>query len=203
MRDFARVFPFYFAWDANDIITESGASLLKICPRAVPGARLQDVFHSQSPEGEFCDAHARANPERLFLLEDRRQKVILRGQVMLLDRPRRGIMLASPWLTEPDQAHQMGLTTHDFAVHDQTLDLLQVLQMQRKVTTDLQRLASQLTEQRIQMREQEEQSHKLALVAARTDNAVIVTDAAGHIEWVNEGFSRGFPSADCPSKVHQ
>ncbi len=190
MRDFARVFPFYFAWDANDIITESGASLLKICPRAVPGARLQDVFHSQSPEGEFCDAHARANPERLFLLEDRRQKVILRGQVMLLDRPRRGIMLASPWLTEPDQAHQMGLTTHDFAVHDQTLDLLQVLQMQRKVTTDLQRLASQLTEQRIQMREQEEQSHKLALVAARTDNAVIVTDAAGHIEWVNEGFTR-------------
>ena len=29
---------------------------------------------------------------------------------MLLDRPRRGIMLGSPWLTEPDQAHQLGLT---------------------------------------------------------------------------------------------
>lgn len=190
VRDFVRVFPFYFAWDANSVITESGASLLKICPQAVPGARLQDVFHSQSPEGEFCDAHARAHPDRLFLLEDLRKTVILRGQVMLLERPRRGIMLASPWLTEPDQAHQMGLTIQDFAVHDQTLDLLQVLQMQRKVTTDLQRLASQLTQQRIQLREQEEQSHKLALVAARTDNAVIVTDAAGRIEWVNEGFTR-------------
>jgi len=53
VRHFARVFPFHFAWDANDIITESGASLLKICPRAVPGARLQDVFHAQSPEGEL------------------------------------------------------------------------------------------------------------------------------------------------------
>jgi PAS domain S-box-containing protein len=190
MRDFVRVFPFYFAWDANDIITESGASLLKICPRAAPGARLQDVFQSQSPEGDFCDALARANPDRLFLLEDLCQRVILRGQVLLLDRPRRGIMLGSPWLTEPDQAHQLGLTTHDFAVHDQTLDLLQVLQMQRKVTTDLQRLAGQLTEQRIRLREQEEQTRKLALVAARTDNAVIVTDAAGRIEWVNEGFTR-------------
>ena len=190
MRDFVRVFPFYFAWDANDIITESGASLLKICPRATQGARLQDVFHAQSPEGEFCDAHARANPDRLFLLQDLRQKVILRGQVLLLDRPRRGIMLASPWLTEPDEAHQLGLTPRDFAVHDQTLDLLQVLQMQRKVTTDLQRLASQLTDQRLRLREQEEQSRKLALVAARTDNAVIVTDAAGRIEWVNEGFTR-------------
>ena len=190
MRDFVRVFPFYFAWDASDIITESGASLLKICPQAKPGARLQDVFHTQSPEGEFCDAHARTNPDRLFLLEDLRHNVILRGQVLLLDRPRRGIMLATPWLTEPDQAHQLGLTTHDFAVHDQTLDLLQVLQMQRKVTTDLQRLAGQLTEQRLRLRQQEEQSRKLALVAARTDNAVIVTDAAGRIEWVNEGFTR-------------
>ncbi|WP_395745859.1 ATP-binding protein [Prosthecobacter sp.] len=190
LRDFVRVFPFYFAWDANDIITEAGASLLKICPRAKPGARLQDVFRAQSPEGEFCDAHARANPDRLFLLEDLRQSVMLRGQMLLLDRPRRGIMLASPWLTEPDQAHQLGLTPHDFAVHDQTLDLLQVLQMQRKVTADLQRLAAQLTEQRLRLREQEGQSRKLALVAARTDNAVIVTDAAGRIEWVNEGFTR-------------
>jgi len=190
MQDFVRVFPFFFAWNAKDIITESGGSLLKICPRATPGARLQDVFRAQSPEGEFCDAHARANPDRLFLLEDLRNGVVLRGQVLLLDRPRRGIMLATPWLTEPDQAHKLGLTTQDFAVHDQTLDLLQVLQMQRKVTVDLQRLANLLTEQRARLREQEEQTRKLALVAARTDNAVIVTDAGGRIEWVNEGFTR-------------
>ena len=190
MQEFVRVFPFFFAWDAKDIITESGSSLLKICPRATPGARLQEVFRAQSPEGEFCDAHARANSDRLFLLEDRRTGVVLRGQVLLMDRPRRGIMLATPWLTEPDQAHQLGLTTQDFAVHDQTLDLLQVLQMQRKVTVDLQRLANLLTEQRARLREQEEQTRKLALVAARTDNAVIVTDAAGRIEWVNEGFTR-------------
>ena len=31
---------------------------------------------------------------------------------------------------------------------------------------------------------------KLALVAARTDNAVIVTDAEGRVEWVNDGFVR-------------
>jgi PAS domain S-box-containing protein len=37
---------------------------------------------------------------------------------------------------------------------------------------------------------QQAQLRKLALVAARTDNAVIITDPAGHIEWVNEGFTR-------------
>ncbi len=34
------------------------------------------------------------------------------------------------------------------------------------------------------------ESNKLALVASRTDNAVIITDAAGRIEWVNDGFTR-------------
>ncbi|MFL5348433.1 MAG: PAS domain S-box protein [Hyalangium sp.] len=37
---------------------------------------------------------------------------------------------------------------------------------------------------------QQAQMQKLALVAARTDNAVIITDALGRIEWVNEGYTR-------------
>ncbi len=37
---------------------------------------------------------------------------------------------------------------------------------------------------------QQAQMQKLALVAARTDNAVIITDASGLIEWVNEGYTR-------------
>jgi PAS domain S-box-containing protein len=34
------------------------------------------------------------------------------------------------------------------------------------------------------------EAHKLALVAARTDNAVVITNAHGYIEWTNEGFTR-------------
>ena len=33
-------------------------------------------------------------------------------------------------------------------------------------------------------------AEKLALVASRTDNAVIITDVHGRIEWVNDGFTR-------------
>jgi PAS domain S-box-containing protein len=40
-----------------------------------------------------------------------------------------------------------------------------------------------------------EEARRLALVAERTDNAVIITDAMGKVEWVNEGFTRmsGYP----------
>jgi PAS domain S-box-containing protein len=36
----------------------------------------------------------------------------------------------------------------------------------------------------------EEEIRKLALVAQETDNAVVITDAQGRIEWVNAGFTR-------------
>jgi len=34
------------------------------------------------------------------------------------------------------------------------------------------------------------EANRLALVAKRTDNAVVITDALGRIEWVNEGFTK-------------
>jgi PAS domain S-box-containing protein len=40
------------------------------------------------------------------------------------------------------------------------------------------------------LRRKEEEARKLALVAATTDNLVVITDSKGNIEWVNEAFSR-------------
>jgi len=40
------------------------------------------------------------------------------------------------------------------------------------------------------MNQEIRQAHKLALIASRTHNAVVLTDPQGCIEWVNDGFSR-------------
>ncbi len=40
------------------------------------------------------------------------------------------------------------------------------------------------------LKQSESEARKLALVASRTDNGVIITDAEVRIEWVNEGFTR-------------
>ncbi len=41
-----------------------------------------------------------------------------------------------------------------------------------------------------ELRRSELEARKLAMIAARTDNAVILTDPRGRIEWVNDGFTR-------------
>ena len=40
------------------------------------------------------------------------------------------------------------------------------------------------------VRDSEREARKLAMVASRTDNAVLIADNHGRIEWVNEGFAR-------------
>ena len=50
--------------------------------------------------------------------------------------------------------------------------------------------ARTLREQMRRLETQTEELSRLALVAKRTDNAVVVTDAAGRIDWVNDAFIR-------------
>jgi PAS domain S-box-containing protein len=40
------------------------------------------------------------------------------------------------------------------------------------------------------LRASQAETRKLSLVASKTDNAVVITDPAGHIEWANESFAR-------------
>ena len=54
----------------------------------------------------------------------------------------------------------------------------------------LKRQRTALREVNERLRLQEAEARRLSLVAARTDNAVILTDAEGRAEWVNEGFTR-------------
>ena len=188
---FAQVFPFFFAWDEGMRLVNFGDSLAKICPDIKMGAQVEAIFEALRPEGGLASPKAaREHLADLFLFQHRATGTRFRGQ--LIERPTTGlmVMLCSPWLQRPDEIETLGLTFGDFALHDATLDLLQLLQTSQMTNRDLKDLADKLTKQRAKLREQEADSRKLALVAARTDNAVVVTDAQGRVEWVNDGFTR-------------
>jgi PAS domain S-box-containing protein len=185
-----RAFPFYIEWDSDLRILSTGPSLGKICDQAIPGALITELFRLKRPVGTLTADFFRKSGDLLFLFEIIGYGLMLRGEVATLEDTGSFLMLAAPWISDPDEVERLGLTLSDFAIHDQTMDLLQVVQTQRMVNDDLQRLASTLTTQRARLREKEAEARKLALVASRTDNAVVVSDAQGRIEWVNDGFVR-------------
>lgn len=185
-----RAFPFFVEWDSDLRIKTTGPSLRKVCANALRGVPITELFELRRPVGKMEADFFRQSGSLLFLFEIIGSDLMLRGEIAVLEEAGSFLMLAAPWISDPDEVERLGLTISDFAGHDQTMDLLQIVQTQRMANNDLQWLATTLTTQRARLREQEAEARKLAIVASRTDNSVVVTDAAGLIEWVNDGFVR-------------
>ncbi|MBX3385297.1 MAG: PAS domain-containing protein [Phycisphaeraceae bacterium] len=75
--------------------------------------------------------------------------------------------------------------------------LVHSMSVRQRVAT---RMAREMTSQ---LRASEAEAQRLALVASRTTNMVVITDAHGRIEWVNEGFCRatGYSAAEAVGRT--
>lgn len=196
-EQFAAAFPFHFALDRDMKLVQAGSTLRRICRDLQLGVGLAEVFRAIRPEGGMSAEWVRQNSLRFFLLEHLTTKLQLRGEFVLLPGQDTLLFLGSPWFTDAAEITSFGLGFEDFAIHDSVVDLLQVFQASKMALADAKKLAAKLTTQRAELRDanerlrqQEAETRKLALIAARTDNAVVLTDAAGVTVWVNEGFTR-------------
>ncbi len=187
---FASVFPFFFAWDEEMRLAQYGPSLPKICSDIVQGQPVSRFFELIRPAVPFDAENIQGQTGVLFFFRHIASQIRFRGQIIRLPKVGLTVMLCSPWMQNAEELERLRITFADFAIHDPSLDLLQLLQTQQMANRDLQKLAVRLTSQRAQLRLQEAESRTLALVAARTDNAVVLTDAEGGIVWVNDGFVR-------------
>ena len=196
-EQFAAAFPFHFALNLNLQLLQTGSTLRRLCPDIQPGVPLNQVFNAVRPPGELSWEWVQKNRASFFLIEHRTTKLLLRGEFMLLPGQDTLLFLGSPWFSEASEIIALGLKFEDFAIHDPVVDLLQVFQANKIALEDAKKLATKLTAQRAELRQanellrqQEAETRRLALIAERTDNAVVLTDAAGKVEWVNAGFTR-------------
>ena len=195
--EFAAAFPFHLVLGEDMRVVQAGASLLRLCPDLAPGADARPALRCRMPEGEMSAGHVAAHPGSLFLLEHQASGLRLRGSFRRREEDGLLVFLGSPWITEARELEERGLRFRDFALHDPAIDMLQVMQAGRQALADSGRLAAHLKAQGEELRAANErlrtgeaESRKLAMIAARTDNAVVLTDAGGRIEWVNAGFTR-------------
>lgn len=202
---FAAAFPFHVAMDSEFGVIQVGSTLSKVCPDVFPGSNFALAFKILRPMGDLTWKFLLEHQRLFFLLEHRASHLQLRGEFMMLPGRSIVIFLGSPWFTDAQEIADRGLGFEDFAVHDAVVDLLQVFQASKLALEDAKRLNAKLVVQRAELRstnerlrQQEAEARKLALVAARTDNGVVLTDAAGLTIWVNDGFCRqsGYTLAD-------
>jgi PAS domain S-box-containing protein len=183
-------FPFLFAWNSEMQIIQVGPSLARIARDVSAGAQLDQLFKLERPLGAMDVDWLRSHRGILLLLRHHGTGLMMRGQVMHLEKMGMDVFLGSPWLETPDELDRLGVALADFAPHDSAQDLLHVTQVHRNANKELSMLNERLKISQSRLIEKEAESRKLAMVAERTDNAVILANHAGLIEWVNEAFER-------------
>lgn len=209
-RQAGALFPFHIVVNRDMIMVQLGPSMAKLMPALKAGENLTKCWSLESPAIDFSYEAILAKLSTLFVMIADNGRVRLRGQMLPIARGEQIVFLCSPWLPEPGEFTLSGLTFQDFPLHDSMPEFMNVLQMQRLGMQDLRKLSVRLREQREALADlnrrlvrQEAESRKLALVAACTENGVLITDSLGRVEWVNEAYAKctGFTLAELRGKT--
>ena len=207
----ALAFPFHLAVGADLRIVQAGPSLLRACPDVALGDDVRDRFSLRQP-GAGTDFRALCAGEGAAAAVWEHKKSGLRFQGRLLPAAdRRGAaFLGAPVLADAAALDRHGLRPADFPPHDPTVGLLLALQSNKIALQDERDLAEKLSEQRaellhanaelsrqfsklweelVNLKQIEAETFKIALIANNTGHAVVMTDAEGRVEWVNDSFT--------------
>jgi signal transduction histidine kinase/ActR/RegA family two-component response regulator len=140
-EQFSKLFPFHFLVDANMRVLQTGAVLARMCPQFCVGQELNDHF---SLFDLSSDRAKRITPEfisrrktGIFIFKSASSDLSLRLQAMILRDPERYLFLGSPWVRALKEMQLLQLVLNDFAIHDSTVDLLQITQTNDITKKDL------------------------------------------------------------------
>ena len=150
---FANAFPFHIAFDSSLTLSQVGSSLLLLCPDIAEGSSFDDYFIIERPTFVGDYESIIKHEHQLYVLRIKSIDVKLRGQIMYSADTGIVLFLGSPWLTVPAQIGQLGLTFSHFALHDASIDLLQVVQAQNVALADTRKLSKRLSAQKAELRD--------------------------------------------------
>lgn len=128
-EQFRKLFPFMFVLDQSMKVLEIGSALARIVVEMVPGSMLTDHFKlyrvgQNGPDAEFLQRQTAS----LIVFQAIKSNLFLRMQVLLVKNPDRYVFVGSPWLRAAAELKDIGIVLPDFALHDSTVDTLQLQQ---------------------------------------------------------------------------
>jgi signal transduction histidine kinase/CheY-like chemotaxis protein len=128
-EQFRKLFPFMFVLDQSMKVLEIGSALARIVVEMVPGSMLTDHFKLYRVGQNGLDAEfLQRQTASLIVFQAIKSNLFLRMQVLLVKNPDRYVFVGSPWLRAAAELKDIGIVLPDFALHDSTVDTLQLQQ---------------------------------------------------------------------------
>lgn len=190
-REFGALFPFHLVIDRDLRIRSIGNSLLRLLREDRPEV-LGGTIRVARPRNAASFESLAANLSQLFILVATlpgRLELRLRGQMMLLEDGRHIIFVGSPWMESAARLKEFGLALRDFALHDATADLIQVIQSQVVAHAEARTLALSLQEANATLKEQygaiERAEARTKTIVTSAVDGIITIEASGIVQSFN------------------
>jgi PAS domain S-box-containing protein len=171
-------FPFYFRLDRTLKFIEFGQALPRVVPDLLLGQQLKALIHQLRPSTPIENVWS-STPEMqartLYIFKVLSNNLLLRGQVLFDENSDSLLFLGFPWLNDPEQLHTYGLSLNDFAVHDASTDLLQLIQDLKTSLQESREIATQFQKQRALLQN----------ILKTAPDAIITSNSKGYIESFN------------------
>ncbi|QKJ67710.1 SpoIIE family protein phosphatase [Deefgea piscis] len=174
----ASVFPFHFRLDRTLKFVAFGPALTRVIPNLAIGLQWQTLISQVRPSTAIENIWSSTpvmQARTLYVFRVLSNQLLLRGQVLCDETSDSLLFLGSPWLNDPAQLPAYGLSLNDFAVHDASTDLLQVIQDLKNSLQESREIANLFQKQRALL-------HNILNTAP---DAIITSDAKGCVESFN------------------
>lgn len=177
-----KLFPFHILVNEHLNVVGYGKSVLKLIHLTI-GTPFFNHFTIHRPELlEFTFDGLRTLIDQLLIINhNQNSKLLIRGQVELLEEANCFMFIVSPWFSDVEDLKKNNIGLKDFAIHDSSIDLLHSFKAQEVANKDAKELFAKLQVQKSEL-------HRLSLIAKETFNSVIVTDRNGRIQWANKAY---------------
>jgi len=173
-----KTFPFFFTVDYQLVVRDAGKGLLKVKSDIVQKS-FEDVFTVIRPGvidlsyKSLCESEDKVF---LFSFKHLEEEVLFKAQVIILKGQRRILFVGSPFMRETGELSLLNLTLNDFSISDSTIDMLQILQVNKMVNDDMKELNRRL--------KQKEEKYRRLIEEAK--EIIFTTDINGYFTYMNE-----------------
>ncbi|PKO92719.1 MAG: hypothetical protein CVU15_06295 [Betaproteobacteria bacterium HGW-Betaproteobacteria-1] len=201
------LFPFHFVINREFKFVQTGTGISKkFDARISPNAYLDQFFEITTPASLLNWGYLRSMENEICSLRHRKTQIDFSARIFPSGDDRL-IFILKPLINTSAYLDQLGLDATDFSNHDLINDLFQHKQhthTKSKISLSDALIAQQdqLNEIRHLLANQEAESRKLAHIISRSTYWIIIANAQGVIEWVNDAFLKnsGFSQEDVLSK---
>lgn len=199
------IFPFYFVFDKSLKIISSGKSLNKIFPNII-NSNFEDSFFFKRPFSisYTIPSISEYTNQIIILASKNNPEIILRGQLLNLENEKM-IFIGSPWLTSPEDLSKLNLNIPDFAIHDVTTDMLQLVKNKEIMSKDILSLVESLKEQKTELKISEDElkfsNNRFSVLIQNMQSGILLESAERKVILTNKIFCEFFLIPALPEQL--